>query len=160
MPNLRRLTGEIEVTDFVKIRPADLYVTRNCVQPGVVLVGDAFATSCPAAGTGTGKVFTDVERLCSVHIPRWFASAGTGAEKIASFYDDPVKQACDAHSATKAYHLRSLSLEASMPWKARRMGRFIARLSAGMLRQCHSRLSSRATETMSARESEASAKSA
>ena len=160
MPNLRRLTGEIEVTDFVKIRPADLYVTRNCVQPGVVLVGDAFATSCPAAGTGTGKVFTDVERLCNVHIPGWFASAGMGAEKITSFYDDPVKRACDAHSAAKAYHLRSLSVEASMPWKARRVGRFIARLSAGMLRQCHSRLSSRATETASAGESEARAKSA
>ena len=60
-------------------------------QAGVVLVGDAFATSCPAAGTGTGKVFTDVERLCNVHIPRWLATPGMGADKIAAFYDDPVK---------------------------------------------------------------------
>ena len=52
------------------------------VQPGFVLVGDAFATSCPAAGTGTNKVFTDVERLCNVYIPRWLATPGMGREKI------------------------------------------------------------------------------
>ena len=83
MPALRKLTGEAEVVGPVKIRPADLYVTRGHVQPGVVLVGDAFATSCPAAGTGTSKVFTDVERLCNVYIPQWFASEGMGADKIA-----------------------------------------------------------------------------
>ena len=70
MPALRKLTGEAEVVSPVKIRPADLYVTRGHVQPGVVLVGDAFATSCPAAGTGTSKVFTDVERLCNEYIPQ------------------------------------------------------------------------------------------
>jgi 2-polyprenyl-6-methoxyphenol hydroxylase-like FAD-dependent oxidoreductase len=70
MPNLRRVTGDFEVEGPVKIRPADLYITGGHLQPGVVLVGDAFATSCPAAGTGSGKVFTDVERLCNVDIPR------------------------------------------------------------------------------------------
>ena len=70
MPGLRKLTGNFEVTGQVKIRPVDLYVTQGHQQAGVVLVGDAFATSCPAAGTGCNKVFTDVERLCNVHIPR------------------------------------------------------------------------------------------
>ena len=60
-------------------------------KPGVVLIGDAFSTSCPAAGTGTGKVFTDVERLCNVYIPRWLATPGMGADKIAAFYADPVR---------------------------------------------------------------------
>ena len=55
-----KLTGNFEVTGDIKIRPADLYVTTGYRQPGIVLVGDAFATSCPAAGTGVGKVFTDV----------------------------------------------------------------------------------------------------
>jgi 2-polyprenyl-6-methoxyphenol hydroxylase-like FAD-dependent oxidoreductase len=143
MPGLRRFTGEFAVPGRVHIRPADLYVTRGCLQPGIVLVGDAFATSCPAAGTGTSKVFTDVERLCNVHIPRWLATAGMGVEKIADFYDDPVKRACDTASAAKAFHLRSLSIEAGLPWRARRWGRFMARLGVGLLRQAHERLPAR-----------------
>jgi 2-polyprenyl-6-methoxyphenol hydroxylase-like FAD-dependent oxidoreductase len=140
MPGLRRFTGDFAVPGQVQIRPADLYVTRGYLQPGIVLVGDAFATSCPAAGTGTGKVFTDVERLCNVHIPRWLATAGMDRDKIAEFYDDPVKRACDTASATKAFHLRSLSIEAGLPWRARRWGRFMARLGIGLLRQAHERL--------------------
>src|SRR5712691_3119800 len=146
MPGLRKLTGDFAVTDHMKIRPADLYVTRGCWRPGIVLIGDAFATSCPAAGTGTGKVFTDVERLCNIHIPRWFASDGMGEEKIAAFYDDPVKKACDAHSLAKAYHLRSLSIEPGLTWGARRWSRFMGRLGVGLLRQTGERLSIRSLE--------------
>jgi 2-polyprenyl-6-methoxyphenol hydroxylase-like FAD-dependent oxidoreductase len=141
MPGLRRFTGEIDVSDGIKIRPADLYVTRGYLQPGLVLVGDAFATSCPAAGTGVGKVFTDVERLCNIHVPRWFATPGMDEHKIAAFYNDPVKRTCDAHSASKAYHLRSLSIETGLSWRARRWARFVARLSVGALRQFRERLS-------------------
>src|SRR5204863_1568390 len=57
MPGLTKITGAYDVSGAVKIRPADLYVTTGVNRPGVVLVGDAFSTSCPAAGTGTGKVF-------------------------------------------------------------------------------------------------------
>ena len=98
MPRLRRITGEFAVAGDVKIRPADLYVTQGHRQAGVVLVGDAFETTCPVTGTGTDKVFTDVERLCNVHIPAWLASDGMDESKIAAFYDDPVKNACDAWS--------------------------------------------------------------
>jgi hypothetical protein len=111
MPGLRRIAGEFKVAGPIKIRPADLYVTEGHRQAGIVLVGDAFATSCPAAGTD--KVFTDVERLCNVHIPNWLASDGMGAEKIAAFYDDPAKAACDAWSTGKAYHLRSLTTDSN-----------------------------------------------
>ena len=69
----------------------------------MVLIGDAFSTSCPAAGTGTGKVFTDVERLCNVYIPRWFATPGMGAEKIAAFYDDPVRRPITRTRATRRF---------------------------------------------------------
>lgn len=133
MPRLRRITGEIAVTGPVKIRPADLYVTHGHRQPGVVLVGDAFATSCPAAGTGTDKVFTDVERLCNVHIPDWLATPGMGADKIAAFYDDTVKTACDAWSTAKAHHLRSLSTDTALRWRAGRWARFLVRLTQGQL---------------------------
>lgn len=135
MPGLRRMAGDFEVAGPVKIRPADLYVTEGHRQAGIVLVGDAFATSCPAAGTGTDKVFTDVERLCNVHIPNWLASEGMDAEKIAAFYDDPVKTACDAWSTGKAYHLRSLTIDNGVRWRARRWARFLARLGQGTLRR-------------------------
>ena len=34
-----------------------------------------------------------------------------GADKIAAFYDDPVKQACDEYSLAKAYELRSFTVD-------------------------------------------------
>ena len=135
MPRLRRITGDVRIIGPVKIRPADLYVTYGYRQHGVVLVGDAFATSCPAAGTGSDKVFTDAERLCNVHIPRWLMSEGMGANKIAAFYDDPVKVACDAMSTAKAYHLRSISIDNGLQWRAARWARFLTRAAQGKLRQ-------------------------
>ena len=143
MPGLTKITGAFEVPGPVQIRPADLYVTTGVVRPGVVLVGDAFATSCPAAGTGTGKVFTDVERLCNVHVPRWFATPGMGADKIAAFYDDAVKRDYDALSAGKAFHLRSLTVEPGLTWAARRFLRFAARLAIGTVRALRARWLSR-----------------
>lgn len=135
MPGLRKFTGDFDVVGDMQIRPVDLYVTEGCRQPGVVLVGDAFSTSCPAAGTGVNKVFTDVERLCNVHIPRWFATPGMGAEKIAAFYDDPVKRACDAESAARAFYVRSLSIDAGILWQARRWGKFIGQSGVGAARR-------------------------
>jgi 2-polyprenyl-6-methoxyphenol hydroxylase-like FAD-dependent oxidoreductase len=143
MPNLRRITGEVDIVGPVKIRPADLYVTEGHRQPGIVLAGDAFATSCPAAGTGTSKVFTDVERLCNVHIPSWLATDGMGTDKIAAFYDDPAKQACDSASREEAYDLRSISIDTGLTWHAHRWLRFVARLGVGTLRQMREAMSPR-----------------
>jgi 2-polyprenyl-6-methoxyphenol hydroxylase-like FAD-dependent oxidoreductase len=68
----------LRITASKKIRPVDLSAAKDYRREGRVLVGDAFATSCPAAGTGLDKAFTDVERLCHVHIPRWLATGGHG----------------------------------------------------------------------------------
>lgn len=135
MPGLRKLMGDFAVDGPIKIRPVDLYATRGHRQAGVVLVGDAFATSCPAAGTGARKVLTDVERLCNVHIPRWLATPGMGADKIGAFYDDPVKQACDAFALDKAHSLRAFSLEPGLKWRTRRWAKFLAQYAVGTLRQ-------------------------
>jgi len=140
MPGLPGMMGEFKVIGPIKIRPADLCVTEGHTQPGIVLVGDAFSTSCPAAGTGTTKVFTDVERLCNVYIPQWLATDGMDAEKITAFYHDPVKTACDARCLAKAYHLRSLSIDNSLSWRAQRWARFIVRWSQGVLRPIRGRL--------------------
>jgi 2-polyprenyl-6-methoxyphenol hydroxylase-like FAD-dependent oxidoreductase len=135
LPRLGRITGEFEIAGDIKMRPADLYVSTGHRQPGMVLVGDAFETSCPVTGTGTDKVFTDVERLCNVHIPNWLATDGMDETKIAAFYDDPVKSACDAWSRAKAYSFRSVSIDNSLYWKAQRWVRFVAWFCEGTLRQ-------------------------
>lgn len=134
MPRLQRMMGDFKVSGPIKIRPADLCTTSGYLQPGIVLVGDAFSTSCPAAGTGTTKVFTDVGRLCNVYIPQWLTTEGMDAQKIAQFYDDPEKQACEARSREKAYQLRSLSTDNALSWRAQRWARFLVRLAQGTLR--------------------------
>ena len=135
LPRLRRITGEYGVAGDVKIRPADLYVSTGHRQAGVVLVGDAFAATCPVTGTGTDKVFTDVAQLCNVHIPAWLATEGMEADKIASFYDDPVKQACDAWSMAKAVSFRKVTVENGLYWRAQRWARFLAWFGEGALRR-------------------------
>ena len=134
LPRLKRITGAFDIAGEIKIRPVDLYVNDASGQPGLVLVGDAFSTSCPAAGTGCDKVFTDVERLCNVHIPEWLASDGMDGAKIATFYADPVKRACDEWSAAKAFEFRSVSTATSPYWTAQRWARFIAWSVQGLLR--------------------------
>jgi 2-polyprenyl-6-methoxyphenol hydroxylase-like FAD-dependent oxidoreductase len=149
MPRLRKLTGETEITD-VKVRPVDLAVGTNYRQAGIVLIGDAFSTSCPAAGTGCNKAFTDVELLCNHHIPRWLASEGMGADKIAAFYDDPVRIACEAFSRDKAFFLRALSTETGALWQARRLTRFVGGTGIGALRRLRARISASSRDRSSA----------
>jgi transposase len=57
--------------------------------------------------------------------------------KIAAFYDDPVKTACDAWSAAKAYSFRSVSIDTGVYWTAQRWARFIAWSGKGLLRRLH-----------------------
>lgn len=140
LPRLRRITGDYAVAGEVKIRPADLYVSTGYRQAGVVLVGDAFAATCPVTGTGTDKVFTDVAQLCNVHIPAWLATEGMAEDKIASFYDDPVKQACDAWSMEKAISFRKVTIENGPHWRAQRWARLLAGFGEGALRRMWSRI--------------------
>lgn len=135
MPGLRALMGEFQVEGQVQIRPADLYVTRGYRQPGIVLVGDAFSTSCPAAGNGARKVLNDVERLCNGHVAGWLATPGMGLDKIERFYDDPIKQASDAFSLAKAFSLRSFSTDPALPWRARRWAKFLLQYGRWSLRR-------------------------
>lgn len=135
IPKLETLTGPFEIEGPVKIRPVDLYVSEGYRQAGVVLVGDAFATSCPAAGTGAGKALMDVERLCNVHIPQWLATPGMGAEKITAFYDDPVKRAYDAWCNKKAFGLKSFSIDRGPLRTTERWVKFVLQWLKGAVRQ-------------------------
>jgi hypothetical protein len=123
MPRLKRLLGDAVVSSDIQIRPVDLYAAQNHEQqPGLVLAGDSFATSDPAAGTGLNKVLTDVDRLRH-HIPTWLATPGMGVEKIRTYYSDPVKVACDEWSLAEASYNRSLASDTTLLWRIRRMGR-------------------------------------
>lgn len=140
LPRLTRITGDFAISGDLKIRPVDLTTNSGYRQAGIVLVGDAFKTTCPVSGTGTDKVFTDVERLCNVHIPAWLASEGMSDNKIATFYDDPVKQACDQWSTAKGYHFRAVSIDKGIRWQAQRWARFVVWLGRGLWRRLSARL--------------------
>jgi len=56
-------------------------------------------------------------------------------KKIAAFYEDPLKMACDAWSTAKAYQLRTLSTGDGLSWRAQRWARFIVRFGQGILRK-------------------------
>jgi hypothetical protein len=51
-----------------------------------------------------------------------------------------LKMACDAASTAKAYHLRSLSTEDGLSWRAQRWARFLVRFGQGTLRKVRGRL--------------------
>ncbi|MER9407497.1 FAD-dependent monooxygenase [Mesorhizobium caraganae] len=127
LPGLVKTFGDFEVINRVDSWLTDITVAQNCVRNGVVLIGDAYQTSCPAAGTGVSRLLTDVERLCTVHVPQWMASPGMAAAKIATFYDDPVKQAMDEHGLHMADFRRSLTIDTDLRWRARRQLHFSRR---------------------------------
>ncbi|MDQ2804548.1 MAG: hypothetical protein M3Y41_18390 [Pseudomonadota bacterium] len=102
------------------MRTNHLHAAVDYCRAGVVLIGDAFQMSCPATGTGIVRLMTDVDRLCNVHVPRWLASPGMGADKIAQFYGDPVKIACDAEAFRAAEYQRSAACETALSWRMHR----------------------------------------
>jgi len=120
LPGLAKVLGPYRVTSPVQARAMDLYQSENYRIPGVVLIGDAFQTACPPAGAGLTRALIDVERLCTVHVPDWLATPGMGVEKIAAFYDDPVKRASDARATHDAHYRRALSTETSLGWTLHR----------------------------------------
>jgi 2-polyprenyl-6-methoxyphenol hydroxylase-like FAD-dependent oxidoreductase len=127
LPGLARVLGDFEVVGRVQNWIMDLTVAENCRQAGVVLIGDAYQTSCPAAGTGVARLMTDVEQLCLVHAPAWLATPGMAADKIAAFYDDPRKQASDADALALANYRRNLTVATTPAWRARRVLQVVRR---------------------------------
>ena len=65
LPGLGKAVGAFEVTSKVQNWIMDIGVARNVRQAGVVLIGDAYQTSCPAAGTGVSRLLTDIDRLAA-----------------------------------------------------------------------------------------------
>lgn len=121
LPGLASVIGQYRAVGPVVARPMDIYVSDDHRRNGVAVIGDAFQGSCPATGRGMERLLMDIERLCTLHVPRWLETGGMGAAKIAAFYDDPVKQACDAQALHDAEYRRSLSTDRTLWWRAHRL---------------------------------------
>ncbi len=127
LPGLADFVGAIEPIDRVESWVMNLSAAENVDQDGIVLIGDAFQTSCPAAGTGVTRLLTDIDRLCNVLIPRWVETPGMGKDKIRDFYSDPVKQATDSEALRMAGYRRSLTVDRSLRWRFHRLQHFARR---------------------------------
>lgn len=127
LPGLQPYLGDFHVTDRVQNWVMDLSVVEGHLQPGVVLIGDAFQTNCPAAGTGVARLLVDVERLCTEHAPRWLATPGMGTEKISQFYSDPDKLSADQQSLKMARFRQALTSRNDISWDVRRRLHFLRR---------------------------------
>lgn len=125
MPALEATLGELKLVGQPVLRPIGLTVTEAPARDGLVLVGDAFATTCPTGGTGLDKVLTDVERLAAL-APGWLAAGDTSAAAIARFYDDPIKRACDARARRMIAYARGMAVDPGLVWTARRYRNFWA----------------------------------
>jgi 2-polyprenyl-6-methoxyphenol hydroxylase-like FAD-dependent oxidoreductase len=127
MPGLRPYLDDFNIVDRVRNWLMDLSVVEGHLQPGVVLIGDAFQTNCPAAGTGVSRLLVDVERLCTHYAPRWLETEGMGTEKITQFYSDRDKIAADQRSLRMARFRRAISSSNDMEWTVRRRLHFLRR---------------------------------
>ena len=127
MPGLEPYLGDFQVVDRVQNWVMDLAKVEGHLQPGVVLIGDAFQTSCPAAGTGVSRLLVDIERLCLVHLPGWLKTAGMDTSKISQFYSDRDKIACDDHAFRMAHFRQALTSNDGMRWNMQRRLHFLRR---------------------------------
>ena len=133
MPGLQDHLGDFSVVDQVQNWVMDLSAVEGHVRSGVVLIGDAFQTNCPAAGTGVSRLLVDVERLCTEYVPRWLETDGMGEDKIAQFYSDRDKLAADQRSLTMALFRHALTSNAGIRWNVQRRLHFLRRSLAHRL---------------------------
>lgn len=115
MPALGRLLGPYRVIEPIQTRTNDLRVLDAPVRDGVVVIGDAFQSPCPALGTGLSRLVNDVEALAR-HAPGWLTTPGMGRDKIVQYYGDPIKCAYDAKMLRMAQYRRALQTEQSVWW--------------------------------------------
>ena len=137
MPGLQRYLGDFKIRGSVHNWVMDLSVTEGHLQPGIVLIGDAFQTNCPAAGTGVSRLLVDVERLCNEYVPRWLETDGMGTEKIAQFYADRDKLAADRHSLQLARFREALTSNTDVRWTMQRKLHFLRRMITHRVDRIH-----------------------
>jgi 2-polyprenyl-6-methoxyphenol hydroxylase-like FAD-dependent oxidoreductase len=120
LPGLKDIIGHYRASPVIQARAVSLYQTVNASLPGIVLIGDAYQTSCPAVGSGFVRVITDVDRLCNLHIPAWLSTSGMGWDKTSEYWSDPVKLGVDREALRAAEYRRLAATETSIGWKLHR----------------------------------------
>jgi 2-polyprenyl-6-methoxyphenol hydroxylase-like FAD-dependent oxidoreductase len=120
LPEMAQALAGLELVRKLEVRSTDLYGVEGHVQPGVVLIGDAFHAPCPSSGTGMTRILNDVDRLAHVHIPAWTATPGMDRGKIAAFYGDPEKARIDQDSVIRSMRGRAAATSRSPYWRLRR----------------------------------------
>jgi 2-polyprenyl-6-methoxyphenol hydroxylase-like FAD-dependent oxidoreductase len=118
LPNLCSAMGEIRITSKVLIRNNHLSVSR-IAKPGIVTIGDAYQTPCPAAGTGIIRLLFDVQALAD-YVPRWLRAGDVSVGRIQEFYEDSARAAADAKALHDARYRRAVRTETSMRWQIHR----------------------------------------
>ena len=129
LPAAAPLLAGMRVEGPVELRCTDLYACEGYIQPGVVLIGDAFATCCPATGEGLTRILLEVRQLAHAHLPGWLATPGMSAAKIAQFYADPVKREHERKALRAAERARSKAVETSLAWRIQRAATRLKRRS-------------------------------
>ncbi|TIP02434.1 MAG: FAD-dependent monooxygenase [Mesorhizobium sp.] len=127
MPEIAARSGNFAVASEVEVRQVSLTTTQGHRRDGVVFIGDAFATTCPAQGDGINRVLTDVDCLSSTHIPAWLETPGMAADKICAFYDDPIKVAADTRALRASIYAKRITTETGLEWRLRRLRNNTAR---------------------------------
>lgn len=115
LPGVRPWIGDCEWIGKTSVNLVELYKCDHVVRNGVVLIGDAFRTSCPAVGTGLSCALVDVVQLRE-HVANWMKTPGMDAAKVASFYSDPVKVARDASTHKLALKRRYTHRASLVPY--------------------------------------------
>jgi 2-polyprenyl-6-methoxyphenol hydroxylase-like FAD-dependent oxidoreductase len=120
LPMLREWLPNYAILTPPALRPIHLYDPPASGRDGVVLIGDAYSTTCPAGGGGLDKALTDIERLLEF-LPRWIGERrAIGAADIAQFYADPLKLASEAEARRRAETSRASAIDPGWYWEARR----------------------------------------
>lgn len=118
-PGLKsRLAGARE-DGAAEIRVTHLQRLIRPERPGLVVIGDAFQTSCPSTAFGVTRLLTDIRQLVA-RIPAWLQAEAIDVQLIADFYADPAKTDIDREALVAADRMRMSATETSLRWRLRR----------------------------------------
>lgn len=117
MPGLAARLDQASVSGDVELRATDLYAVESANVDGVVLIGDARRTSCPASGTGISRIIGDVRLLADRFVPQWLEAPGD----VSQFYADAAVRRLDADLHRRSINGRSLAVDIGLAWRLRRL---------------------------------------
>jgi 2-polyprenyl-6-methoxyphenol hydroxylase-like FAD-dependent oxidoreductase len=121
LPSLAEKLAGARPIGTVQLRVTDLYAVEQPARDGVVLIGDARRTSCPASGTGVTRILHDAKLLNATHLPAWFAADAFDAARIGAFYAEPELTALDQNAHQRSLNGRRAATSRSIYWRLRRL---------------------------------------